>query len=117
MPAPPSDAVTALNAGLIDLKAVATELATSSTDFWDLSAMADLKLLTALRECVLDDGSREDVATEYTRAGLRGISQRQRASMRDQIVFYRLMAETEAPADRRDALIVGLGGLLKALAD
>jgi hypothetical protein len=44
------------------------------------------------------------------------VSPRQRASMLDQIVFYQLMAETEAPADRRDALIVGLDGLLEVLA-
>jgi uncharacterized protein YejL (UPF0352 family) len=116
-PAAPSEVVKASEAGLIDLKAVATELAMSSTDFWDLSAMADFKLLTALIACVLDPGQCEDVATEYIRAGLRGVLPRHRASMLDQIRFYRLMADTEAPADRRDDLIVGLDDLLKALKD
>jgi tetratricopeptide (TPR) repeat protein len=115
-PATPSDAVKAIEAGLIDLKAVATELATSSTDFWDLSAMADFKLLTALSACVLDAGQCEDVATEYIRAGLRGVLPRERASMLDQIVFYQLMAESEAPPDRLATLIVGLDDLSKTLA-
>jgi len=111
----PSEDAKILDAGLIDLKMTALELSTSSTGFWDLSATADSALLTALRSCALDARQGEDVAKEYIRAGLRAVSPRERASMLDQIVFYRLMAETEAPDGRRDALIPGLDGLIAAL--
>jgi hypothetical protein len=88
-------AVAVFDEGLSLLDAVATELSQSSTDFFDLSARADHTLLRALKSRVLDARTRQDVEAAYVRAGLRGVSPRHRASMRDQIAFFEAMARSE----------------------
>ena len=88
-------AAEALDEGLTLLDAVATELSQSSTDFFDLSVRADHKLLSALKSRTFDPLNRQDVEVAYVRAGLRGVSPRHRASMRDQMAFFEAMARSE----------------------
>ena len=105
-------AAAALDEGLTLLDAVATELSQSSTNFFDLSARADHKLLSALKSRKFDSLTRQDVDVTYVRAGLRGVSPRHRASMRDQMAFFEVMARSElaAPASEQLASELALLG-------
>jgi hypothetical protein len=105
-----------LDEGLSRLRDAAIELSRSSTQFFDLAAAADVELLTALKTCALEPAARERIEAAYLRAGLRGVSPRHRASMRDQISFYEVMARTEAPPATRDVLCKALDQLGQSLA-
>jgi hypothetical protein len=104
-----------LDEGLSVLREAATALSRSSTEFFDLAIAADVELLTALKACALEPAARARAEAAYVRAGLRGVSPRHRASMRDQITFYEVMARTEAPPATRDLLCKSLDELGQAL--
>jgi CHAT domain/Tetratricopeptide Repeats-Sensor/Lecithin:cholesterol acyltransferase len=110
-----SRAAAALDEGLTLLDAVATELSQSSTDFFDLSARADHTLLSALKSRTFDPLNCQDVVVAYVRAGLRGISPRHRASMRDQVAFFEAMAQSELIGPESEKLASELGLLGQAL--
>jgi hypothetical protein len=90
---------------------VATELSQSSTDFFDLSARADYTLLSALKSRTFDQLRRQDIEG-YVLAGLRGVSPRHRASMRDQMAFFEAMVRSElvGPASEKLASELALLG-------
>jgi hypothetical protein len=110
--APPA---AALEAGLALFGELAAELGQSSTDFFHLSARADHKLLTALRARRLDPAAMQDITAEYVQAGLRGVSPRHRASMRDQLAFFEAMARAELAAAEGQSLAAALARLGPAL--
>jgi hypothetical protein len=105
----------ALDEGLTLLDAVATELSQSSTDFFDLLARADHTLLRALKARTFNPLTRQDVAVAYVRAGLRGVSPRHRASMRDQMAFFEAMARSELAMPASEQLAAELAQLGQAL--
>jgi hypothetical protein len=108
-------AATVLDEGLALLDAVATELSQSSTNFFDLSARADNTLLRALKSRQFDPLTRQGVEAAYVRAGLRGVSPRHRASMRDQMTFFEAMARSELAAPVGEQLAAELALLGQAL--
>jgi hypothetical protein len=105
-----------LDKGLTLLDAVATELSQSSTDFFDLSARADYTLLSALKSRTFEPRHRRDVEDEYLRAGLRGVSPRHRASMRDQVAFFEAMVQSELVGPEGEKLASELALLGQSLA-
>jgi hypothetical protein len=110
-----SRAAVALDAGLSLLDALATALSQSSTDFFDLAVRPDHTLLSALRSRRFAGLNRQDVEVAYVRAGLRGISPRHRASMRDQMAFFEAMARSELVAPESELLASELAQLGQSL--
>jgi hypothetical protein len=108
----------AIDESLTALKDAATQLADSSTDFFDLSAQGTATLLAALATGALDDAARRQVLGEYRQAASRGASPRHLASMREQVAFFEDMAKSEMPVPaQRDALVASLGHLRGALGE
>jgi tetratricopeptide (TPR) repeat protein len=95
----------AVGASITELEQLATALAATHTDTFNLSAAADRLLLRALLRRDLDDGARDLVAQAYTSAMSRGATSKVRDSMRTQFRFFRQMMETEFPKEGRDEII------------
>jgi hypothetical protein len=108
-------AAAALDEGLTLLDAVATELSQASTDFFDLSARAEHTLLSALKSRTFDQLRPQDIKDAYMLAGLRGVSPRQRASMRDQVAFFEAMARSELVGSESEQLASELALLGQSL--
>jgi hypothetical protein len=104
-----------LDAGLTLLDVVATELSQSSTEFFDLAARADHKLLSALKSRMFDASTRQNIEAAYVQARLRGVSPRHRASMRDQIAFFEAMAQSELAGAKSKQLVSELALLRQSL--
>ena len=94
---------------------MATELSQSSTDFFDLSARADHTLLSALKSRMFDQLRRQDIEGAYVLAGLRGVSPRHRASMRDQMAFFEAMVRSELVGPESEKLASELALLGQSL--
>jgi hypothetical protein len=94
-----------VSASLKELETLASELSGSRTDVFSLSAAADRLLLNALLKRQLDEKSSEAIRERFSSALSRGVSARQRDSMRTQFWFFRRMMETDFPTAGREETI------------
>jgi tetratricopeptide (TPR) repeat protein len=97
------------------LQAASDAQATSHTDFFSLSAVAECALLKALRGPALDAAARQHVEERYIAALSRGITTRQLASVRMMLGFFRTLIAAEHPDGKLDEVSKQLGTLEQAL--
>ena len=97
------------------LKKASDAQASSHTDFFSLSALAECALLNALRDPSLDDGARETVQERYFSALSRGITTRQLDSVRTMLNFFSTLIQAEYPDGKLAAVTAQLALLEKAL--
>jgi triacylglycerol esterase/lipase EstA (alpha/beta hydrolase family) len=95
----------AVAASLTDLEQIATALAATHTDTFNLSAAAERLLLRALLQRNLNDKARDRIVEAYTAAMSRGATSKVRDSMRTQFAFFRQLMETEYPKEGRAEMI------------
>lgn len=106
-------AADAVAASLKELEEVASRLAGTQTDAFNLSAAADRLLLQALANRKLEEKTRAAIEAKYLKALSRGATARDRGSIRTQFKFFRRMIESEFPASGRKAMIQQLEQLEK----
>jgi len=99
---------TGLSDSLATLEQLATADVGARTDTFSLSALADLKILTALADRDVDPASWSGVAECLAGVLSRGAGARVRESMRTQLRFFRVLAEAEFPETARQAVIARL---------
>jgi tetratricopeptide (TPR) repeat protein len=99
---------TDLSDSLAMLQQLANADVGARTDTFSLSALADLKILTALADRDVDPASWSGVAECMAGVLSRGAGARVRESMRTQLRFFRVLAESEFPETGRQAVIARL---------
>jgi tetratricopeptide (TPR) repeat protein len=92
-------------AALKELGAMADGLSSSKTDFFSLAVVADRILLEALMERRLDDATRDSILQKFSRALSRGVTARQRDSVRTQFQFFRHLIQSGLPKEGRDEIL------------
>ncbi len=99
------DARAGVAASLKELRTMADGLASSNTDFFSLVVVADQMLLQALMEGQLDDKTRDGILQKFKRALSRGITARQRDSVRTQFLFFRRLMQAGFAKEDRDRIV------------
>jgi tetratricopeptide (TPR) repeat protein len=99
------DARAGVAASLKELRTIADGLSSSNTDFFSLVVVADQMLLQALMEGRLDDKTRDGILQKFQRALSRGITARQRDSVRTQLLFFRRLMQAGLPKEDRDKIV------------
>ena len=99
------DARAGVAASLKELRTIADGLSSSNTDFFSLVVVADQMLLQALMEGRLDDKTRDGILQKFKRALSRGITARQRDSVRTQFLFFRRLMQAGFPKEDRDRIV------------
>ena len=96
---------------LTQLEHAADAHAAAHTDFFSLAAVAECRLLQALRVPALDDTTRRALRERYLAALSRGITTRQLASVRTMFAFF----QTLIAAERPDGSLAATAAQLRAL--
>jgi hypothetical protein len=92
-------------AALKELGAIADGLSSSKTDFFSLVVVADRMLLESLMEGRLDDATRDAILQKFSRALSRGVTARQRDSVRTQFLFFRRLMQSGFKKEGRDKIL------------
>jgi pimeloyl-ACP methyl ester carboxylesterase/tetratricopeptide (TPR) repeat protein len=92
-------------ASIDELEQLASALASTRTDTFNLVASADHLLLRALVRRDLNEAVCEGIAQGFTNALSRGASSKERDSIRTQFRFFRALMGTEFPQEGRDEMI------------
>jgi tetratricopeptide (TPR) repeat protein len=102
---------------LNELNKLADQAVRRGADFWGMCQRPDAQLLKVLPDQKFTEAESGKIKAGYLAAKRRGRSARELHSAIENVAFFEAMAETEADAKHRDALIDVLKTLRKALED
>ena len=106
--------LSAIKSGLEKIKSIA-EQTKPGTDFWTDTLMGNVLLGKCMARQEIGATDLSDMLTVYSNAAIRGGSVRVLRSVIDHIRFFQTMAELEANASRKDALVESLKSLRESV--
>ena len=104
--------LSAIKSGLEEIKSIA---ARTGRDFWRDVLMGNVLLGTCMARQEISAKDLDDMLTVYSNAAIRGGSVRALRSVTDHIRFFQAMADPEANASRKDALVESLKSLRESV--